>query len=236
MNITINNLTVKAGSSMILCDVSHEFENGKLHCVIGPNGSGKTTLVKEIVKSFSRKESIAFVPQETFGNFVLQVRDVIALGRYDSTRFLYGESQQDKDRIEDAAKRMAISHLLPRLYDSLSGGEKQAVMIARALAQDANWLIMDEPCAHLDVKSSQKALSNLQDIIAQDNSKSCIVVLHDINMALQYASSIVLMSEGRILAAGKPNEAITNESLSEAYDSHFERIEGYSGRAFFIPT
>ena len=106
MNITINNLTVKAGSSMILCDVSHEFENGKLHCVIGPNGSGKTTLVKEIVKSFSRKESIAFVPQETFGNFVLQVRDVIALGRYDSTRFLYGESQQDKDRIEDAAKRI----------------------------------------------------------------------------------------------------------------------------------
>lgn len=216
MNLELKNVTKKFGSFTALDDISITIPEGKLTVIMGPNGCGKTTLLRYIVNTYSSKMPIAYVPQETFGSIGMTARDVVSLGRYDKSKFYVRESEEDKKLISGAMKDMEIESYSNRNLDTLSSGEKQRVFIARALAQNAPWTLLDEPTANLDVKHADMLMSVLKSF-----NKSCIVVIHDINLGSLYADNIILMKDGKILSSGDPSKALSCELLSEAYETRF---------------
>ena len=231
-DLIVKDISVSYGPKIVVDSFSHTFEEGKIHAVMGPNGCGKTTLIKKIVEQYSGKGQIAYVPQETFGNIALSVYDVVGLGRYDKSRFFTGLTSNDKDLVGKAISDMELQGLESRIYDTLSGGEKQRTMIARALAQDTPWTILDEPSSSLDVRHTVLTMKIL-DRLCREKGKSFIVVLHDINTAASFADSFILMKDGKKVDA---SSSLTGEVLSSAFESHFEKVLTTDGKSFFYPS
>lgn len=185
--------------------------------VLGQNGSGKTTLMKEIIRRCGKLYDIAYVPQETHGDLSLKVREIVALGRY---RGVMGGALSDKDNllIDEAMEMTEIKTLADRLYDTLSGGEKQRVLTARAIAQDSTWIFLDEPSSHLDIRHTEILIRILRRLKGE-KGKSVFVILHDVNKAFQISDEIILMKNGEILCTGMPDVDI----LGTAFDAVFEQ-------------
>lgn len=230
--LKVSGVSVKYGSHVVVDSFSHDFEEGKIHCIMGPNGCGKTTLIKKIVEQYSASCSLSYVPQETYGNIALSVYDVVGLGRYDKSRFFTGLTSEDRSKVDEAIALMELEGLEDRIYDTLSGGEKQRCMIARALAQDTDWTILDEPSSNLDVRHTvltMKTLSKLRD----EKGRSFIVVLHDINTAASFADRYILMKEGKLI---KAVSSLTPDLLSSVFDSSFEEVVTRDGKSFYCPS
>ncbi len=189
----------------------------KIITVLGQNGSGKTTLMKEIIRRCGKSYDIAYVPQETHGDLSLKVREIVALGRY---KGVMGGALNDKDNklIEEAMEMTEIKTLADRLYDTLSGGEKQRVLTARAIAQDSTWIFLDEPSSHLDIRHTEILIRILRRL-KEEKGKSVFVILHDVNKAFQISDEIILMKNGEILCTGMPDTDI----LGTAFDAVFEQ-------------
>ena len=209
---------------------------GEMVGLLGPNGSGKTTLLRCIsgvlggakggidllgkpVSQYTRKELarlIAFVPQYQEVGYVFSCYDVVLMGRYAHLRGLRGESETDRRAARRAMEQTETWDFRHRPVDSVSGGERQRVMIARAIAQDARLLLMDEPTAHLDIRHQTEIL----DLIAslhRSHGLTVIGVYHDINLAARYAERLVLMREGNIAADGTAWDVLTPEHLKRVY-------------------
>ena len=216
MNLEAKGINVSFGDTAVLKDVTHTFREGKITVIMGSNGCGKTTLIKALVKLYAGTGKLSYIPQEMFGDVGLTVRDLVALGRYDKSKFYVRETEEDKKLISEAMKYMEVEKYSDRNLDTLSSGEKQRVFIARALAQNAPWTLLDEPTANLDVKHADMLMSVITKL-----KRSCIVVIHDINLGSLYADNIILMKHGKILSTGKPAEALNCEILSEAYETSF---------------
>ena len=229
MNLEAKNITVSYGSNTVLSDVSHTFKEGKITVILGANGCGKTTLIKSLVKVYAQSGNIAYIPQELYGEVGLTVRDTVALGRYDKHKFLSGETDEDKKHIDDALSAMELNDKKDRIYDTLSGGEKQRCMAARAICQDAEWFIMDEPASNLDVIHSKHILDTARKLVKEDG-KSFILVLHDINAAASYGDEFVLMKDGKI---SEVTTSLTAESISKVYGASFESVTTPSGKTVF---
>ena len=230
--LNVTDISVKYGSHVVVDSFSHTFEAGKIHCIMGPNGCGKTTLIKKIVELYSPSGFISYVPQETYGNIALSVYDVAGLGRYDKSRFFTGLTSEDKSKVDEAIALMELQGLEDRIYDTLSGGEKQRCMIARALAQDTDWTILDEPSSNLDVRHTvltMKTLSKLRD----GKNRSFIVVLHDINTAASFADNFVLMKAGKLV---EDTSKLTPDVLTSVFDSSFEEVITRDGKSFYCPS
>ncbi|MBR6879703.1 MAG: ABC transporter ATP-binding protein [Clostridiales bacterium] len=229
MNIEMEKVTVRYGLRKALKGVSHTFEEGKIHVLLGPNGCGKTTLLKKIVDRYHASGELAYVPQEVYGNVALTVFDTVALGRYDSSKFFAGVSDEDRALVQKAIDEMEMTGMEERIFDTLSGGEKQRVMIARALAQDAPWTLLDEPSSSLDVRHSMLTMNKIRELKSR-GGKSFILVLHDINMASSIGDEFVLMKDGQIMYE---TERLSADMLGKVFDTEFGEGSSSEGHSLF---
>ncbi|MEN6317908.1 MAG: ABC transporter ATP-binding protein [Syntrophaceae bacterium] len=236
--LEINNIFFKHRNpeAEILRGVSFRVETGHMNTLLGPNGSGKTTLFKCIaglwrhyegaitcngndITSLSpeqRARILAVVPQEHEPPFPYTVFDAVLMGRASHVSLFSSPSPQDYEETETAIETLGISHLRERPYTKLSGGERQLVLIARALAQEAPLLLLDEPTSHLDFRNQILILNKVREIIRQ-KGLTALMTLHDPNLAMQFSDNIVMINGGHIISQGLPHEVLTGDNLKMMY-------------------
>lgn len=222
----------------ILNGVDVSLEYGEFLAIVGPNGAGKSSLLSVLANEVKSNQKIVFknknindwevqelskhkakFSQHNSNDIPLEAQDVVMMGRY--PYFDAQPRQEDHDAMNSMMQETDVFHLKEREYNTLSGGEKQRVHLSRVLAQLQNEIahklvFLDEPLNNLDVKHQYKALETIKNFTKKANS--AIVVLHDLNLAAQYADKILLMKSGRVAAYGSPEEVFTAENISEAYN------------------
>lgn len=237
--LKVKNLVCGYPFGFTLKDISFEVKRKEFLGIIGPNGSGKTTLLKTIskilkpmegeiildgknIESMSFRElarKIAVVPQVSNVEFGISVEEFVLLGRTPYRKlFQFLETKSDEDIALNAMELTEISALKERPIIDLSGGERQLASIARALAQQPQLMLLDEPTAHLDI-AHQVRIMDLLRKLNEENSLTVIAVLHDLNLASEYCDRILLMREGRLHSIGKPEEVMTYPTLEEVYNT-----------------
>lgn len=235
-----NQISYKHKEFFILDEVDVSLNYGEFLAIVGPNGAGKSSLLSVLANEIKQgKQEILFkekqisawevrelsmhkakFSQHNSNEIPLQVKDVVMMGRYP-----YFDSQPRKEDFEAMNKHLYetdVYHLKDRDYNTLSGGEKQRVHLSRVMAQVENeiekkLIFLDEPLNNLDIKHQYKALEIIKKFTQKENS--AIVVLHDLNLAAQFADKILLMKSGKVLAYGTPEEVFTAENITNAY--HF---------------
>ena len=231
-----NDLFFAYNGEDILRGISLNLKRGEVLGIIGPNGSGKSTLIKllsglippkrgeirlkgEPLDSYDRRsiaQTIASVSQEVERDFPFTVREIVAMGRAPYMGRFSLESAKDRWIIEDAIKLTDISEYVDRFPYQLSGGEKQRMVIARALAQEPELLLMDEPTSHLDL-NHQMEINSLVMELKEEKRIGVIYVTHDLNIAAECCDRIIMLKKGEILAEGEPMDVINSENIKTVY-------------------
>ncbi|MFP4248227.1 MAG: ABC transporter ATP-binding protein [Armatimonadota bacterium] len=238
----------------VVADVDVALRRGEFLGLIGPNGSGKTTLLRALAGRLSPTTGqilldgepmrarprqkvarlLAVVPQISSPPFEFTVGEVVAMGRTPHLGRLQGEGPEDRAAIERALALTHTERLRDRPVTELSGGEFQRVVIARALAQEAPLMLLDEPAAHLDI-GHQVDIFDLLLRLNRDEGRSLLCVSHDLNLAARYCDRLVAMAEGRLAASGTPAEVLTEERVSELYRCSVRVEMGPGGRPRITP-
>ncbi len=238
---------VEIGGTPILTGADLRLGCGELVAVVGPNGAGKSTLVRAVAglqglsagsvlwggrsidgirgREFSRLR--AFVPQRMPVPAGVTVREAVTIGRSSHLRMLGRLTRADRDAVEGAIVRVAVGRFAERSLTTLSGGELQRVQIAIGLAQDAPVLIADEPTSQLDLGATIGVASLLRGLVA--DGLTVLLVVHDLALALAVADTVVVVSEGRTVAAGAPTEVLTPERLAAVWGAD-ARLSEHDGR------
>jgi iron complex transport system ATP-binding protein len=220
----------------VIEDVSFAVDKGQMTAIIGPNGSGKTTLLKLINGSllpdsgeiyvgekstqYKRKEiarKVAIVPQETSAVFPFFVEEIVLMGRFPHLGNYRFENRQDYKIVHEAMEKTDTLDFARRRFNELSAGERQRVLIARALAQKPEILLLDESTVFLDLKHQLRFLTLLKQL-NRDDGLTIVFVTHDINLAAQHADKIILLYSGKIYAIGNPAEVISARNIKEVYE------------------
>lgn len=216
--------------------VAFRVERGDFAGIIGPNGSGKTTLLKAISKvleprrgtvmvdgrdvlSLSRRQLarlLTTVPQETHLDFAFTVEEIVRMGRFSHIPRLRGEGRVDRELVREAMVLTETYHLASRPVTEISGGERQRVVIARALAQQPEILLLDEPTSHLDIGYQTEILDLLKGLNRRGKF-TVLAVFHDLNLATQYCDYLILLCKGKVAAIGPPEKVVTSENVRLAY-------------------
>ena len=227
----------------VLRKIDFQAKGGEVTAVLGPNGSGKTTIFQcilgiwkfqegevrlsgESVNQLKRAEiarRVSSVPQEHDPPFPYSCLDIVLMGRTAHVGIFSSPSGQDRDLSRQAMKALSVDHLAERPYTRVSGGERQMVLIARCLAQDAPAMLLDEPTAHLDFRNQITILKKVKNIV-REKGLVALINLHDPNMALLFSDRVLLMNHGALIAQGRPDEVITRESLLEVYGLEVEFV------------
>lgn len=234
--LEVRNLTCGYDSKLVLKGITFKVDDRELVGIIGPNGSGKTTLLRAITRVLDPKQGavfleekdiwrmkfkdlarkIAVVPQ-SFGGTDMSVEDFVLLGRIPHLRKLqFFESKDDLGTAERCMKLTDTFKLKDRLMSEMSGGERQLVLIARALAQEPRLILLDEPTAHLDI-THQVGILDLIKKLNRELGLTVIMVLHDLNLASEYCQRLILINEGRIHKMGQPEEVLNYGVIEEVY-------------------
>lgn len=234
--ISLRQLSFSYRTQTVLQDINLEIPHQSLLALIGPNGSGKTTLLRVMSKalrpqqgtvlldsrplaSFSARDlaqKLAVISSEQHFEFPFSVADVVAMGRFPHLNRLARMSGQDWKIVDEAMEKTCVLHFRNRSISQLSSGEKQRVLIARAIAQQPSLLMLDEPNAHLDI-NHQIAIFNLLRRLNRQHQMTVIVVLHDLSAAAAFCDTMVLLHRGQIVRTGKPAEVITAELIQQTY-------------------
>lgn len=235
--LSLRNVGFKYGSTWALSNIHLDVLKGELVGILGPNGSGKSTLVRimdgilppqqgEILlkekplhgyKRGRLAKEIALVAQETSFRFSFTALEVVLMGRSPHLKRLQFESKNDLKVALRSLEMMHALKLADRPIHELSGGEKQRVLIARALAQEPDVILLDEPTSFLDIKF-KKEIFDLIATLAFEQGMTTVVVSHDIDLAALYCERLVMLKEGRIFQVGAPDEVITEPNIEAAYD------------------
>jgi len=246
--LEIRNLWSGYNKKNILKGINFLVKKGEFWGLIGPNGSGKTTLLKSITKILpARKgnifydkkdiveipakqlaQKIAVVPQVSVFHFSFAVEDFVLLGRIPYLPRFYLEGKNDYRIAEEAMQLTETISFRRRRINELSEGEKQRVVIARSLAQKPTLLLLDEPAAHLDIKH-QLDIFNLLKRLNREKGITIILVSHDLNLASQYASHLILLHKGKVFAQGSPKEIINKKNIWEVYKVKVKVTPGIKG-------
>ena len=232
--LKIKNLSSSYGSKQILNKINFNIKKDEVLSILGANGSGKTTLLKAIVgilpykgdifianqnvKNLSRKQRaslIAYVPQYSNIPFDFNVLEIVLMGRFHSSSLNLSYSQTDKDEAIIALKQVGIENFSKRVFRNLSGGEKQLVLIARALAQKSKIIIMDEPVTGLDLGNQMRLLDLITSL--SNNGKTIIQTTHYPDHALKISTQVLWLDKGKILDFGSPKEVINTQRIYDIY-------------------
>ncbi|MFG3619423.1 ABC transporter ATP-binding protein [Nocardia sp. NPDC047654] len=231
--ITIDDVGFSYGGQIVLDGVGLVADPGTIVGLIGPNGSGKSTLLRLLYRALRPRSGVvtiddtpvealrgralaarlAVVAQESPAETPITVAETVLLGRAPWAGALHGYSRADRIAAAAALARVGARHLADRPYTALSGGERQRVLIARALAQQADHLLLDEPTNHLDIGYQHELLGLIRDL----TTTTTLVVLHDLNLAARYCDRLVLLHRGRVAAAGPVAEVLTPTILEPVY-------------------
>lgn len=239
--VVIKNLDYRIEQTEILKNINIQFQEGKFTGIVGPNGSGKSTLLKNIYGTLSPErgqilldgedlhkmdpktaaKKIAVLPQENKTDFSYTVEECVLMGRF-SYRGMFGfkSNEEDEELVDKYLSLLGLDKLRQRLFASLSGGEKQRVLLARALTQETNTLILDEVTNHLDIGYQYKIMEFLKVI-----PKTIIAAIHDLNLALKFCDYVFLIQDGIIINEGLPIEVLNPDTLVEVFGVHGNLID-----------
>jgi iron complex transport system ATP-binding protein len=235
MKLEVKNVYSGYGKRQILKDISFKVDTGEILCILGPNGSGKTTLFKSIlgflnlqkgeilyegqnISNWSRQKlakTIAYIPQAHVSSFNYSVRDIVLMGRTAHLKQFDSPSKKDEVIALESLKSLNILHLKDKAYTEISGGERQLVLIARAIAQQSKILIMDEPTSNLDFGNQILVLKEVKDLAAK--GYTIIMSSHNPEYIYLLASKVLLMKKGGVIKIGKPIEVMTEGGLEKIY-------------------
>ena len=252
--VQVKNLNYSFDEVDILHDINIDFKKNKFYSIIGPNGSGKTTLLKNIAKTLKPYKSTVFikdkdildlknkalarklavVPQSSDLNMDFSVQDIVLMGRAPYFSKLQSESENDYVIAKHAMEMTNTWEFHDKFINQLSGGEKQRVLIARALTQDTDIILLDEPISNLDIHHQIEILDNVKSL---SKKITVIVVLHDLNFAAQYSDHIILVNNGRVVVQGNPSEVLTEENIKNVYKINVCMIKNpVTGKPYIIPV
>ena len=250
MRLRVEDVEVELNSIKILKGVTFEINRGEIAALLGPNGSGKSTILRTIfgilkplkgviylnggeLNSMSVEDTakiMGYLPQE-HSETNLNVIDVVLLGR---TPYISVNPRKDDYRVaEEALKLVGMEEFAERKFSELSGGEKQKAMLARIFCQETDFMLLDEPTAHLDIKSQIEVLEIIKRIVRK--GKAALVAMHDINLALNFSDRVLMVRKGKIIHAGKPYEVINPETIQDVFGVRAEILKE-NGRIFVVPV
>lgn len=238
---TADHLRWQVDKQLILNDLSFEVSRNEFIGFIGPNGAGKSSLLRCLygknkitsgslefnqheINQYSRRElaqQIAVLIQEPPTQFEMSVFDVVAMGLIPNRPLFSFSNLEDQQTITQALEKVELMHKAQSAFNTLSGGEKQRVMVARAIVQDPKVLILDEPTNHLDIQHQIEVLR-----LAKEMNITVLLSIHDLNMAAAFCDRLILMKDGRIVTSGKPDSVLTQQNLEFVFsvraqvDSH----------------
>jgi len=233
--LSVKDIYLTLSTTSILDNISIAFEKGKVTGLIGPNGAGKSTLLRvlanlqtvdagtvtftgqtiQTIHPLDYAKKVTYLPQTAVCHWPLTVEQLVTLGRYPH-QTNDNLSEEDTAAVTQAVEETDISHLLGRTVNTLSGGERARVMLARALATDADVLLADEPIVALDPRHQIDVMALLQTLA--NKGKTVIVVLHELHLAMRYCDNLVLLNNGQTIAEGSPIEVITQKNLKNVYE------------------
>ena len=251
--IELRGVTVELGGRAVVKGVDVSVADGEWLALIGPNGAGKTTLLRAIARlvlfageivldgrpaaEFRRAELarlVAVVPQEPSTPPWMTVAEYVLLGRTPHLGPLAKEGAADRDAAARALGRLDLLALADRRLGTLSGGEKQRAVVARALAQEARIVLLDEPTAALDIGHQQQAL-DLLDGLRAESGLTLVAAMHDLTLVAQYADRMVLLDAGHVVADGAPSDVLTEALIAQHYGASIQVVD-VGGRLAVVPT
>lgn len=230
--LEVKNVSFSMLDKQILQNLTFSIDQGKFVGIIGPNGSGKSTMLKIIYRHlkqtsgmvtlyekdlghFAQKklaQELAVVTQETPVLFEFTVRDLVMMGRTPYKKWLASDNEDDLAIVEDSMRLANVQHLKSRTFSQLSGGEKKRVILARALAQQAEILILDEPTNHLDIEHQYQLMDLVKGLPI-----TIVAALHDLNLAAGYCDELLVMKDGALYMEGTPEQVLTEETMKQVF-------------------
>ncbi|HXK24934.1 MAG TPA: ABC transporter ATP-binding protein [Myxococcota bacterium] len=251
--LAFDGVALRIGGRELLRGVSLALAPGEIVALVGRNGAGKTTLFRvasrilqpdrgevrlagRTLTSFSRRElarELAVVPQDVGIPFPFRAGEVVLMGRTPHQGGLGFESADDLSRARAAMEAVGVAELASREVTALSGGERQLVLVARALAQDPRVLLLDEPTAHLDLRHRTVVLDRVRRFV--EDGRSALVVSHDLNLAARTCDRIALLADGRLLACGAPAQVLDAAALRATFAIEADVLPGPDGAPLVVP-
>lgn len=233
--IQVLNLTKMYGKKSVVEDVTVNIQRGQITSFIGPNGAGKSTLLSMVsrlldadtgevlvdkanvrgMKSGEFSKKVSILKQSNYMNVRLTVRELVSFGRFPYSKGRLTDI--DKKKIDEALEYMALMDMQDTYLEELSGGQRQRAFIAMVIAQDTDYILLDEPLNNLDMKHSVQIMKILRRLV-NELGKTVVIVLHDINFASVYSDRIVALKNGRVVKDGPTEDIIQSDSLREIYD------------------
>ena len=241
MKVAVRGISFEYDGIPALRNVSLEVGEGEVVGVVGPNGSGKSTLLRCIdgilrprvgvvlvdgeetskMRRMDLARTMGYVPQGSSGTFPIRVFEMVLMGRRPYVN--WKATRKDVDAVRRVLELMGMEHMAWRYFQELSGGERQKVIIARALAQEPKVLLLDEPTSNLDLRAQIEVLELIKELVRK-NELSAMMAMHDLNLAARYSDKLVMLREGQIFAAGRPASVLTRENVREVYGVDVEAI------------